>query len=307
MLILQKKNRFVPSLGSKVTYEDPDRNESENIHSWKNHNKEILLCKNETFDIVEAKLKELENWKNNKIYSEVDNEGQSQIPVRWVITEKIIECVSRTKARLVAQGFKEMDSNTIRKNSPTCGRENLRLILLIINLNGWKINTMDIKSEILQGKPIESDVYLKPPKEAHTKKTSKLNTAVYGLDDVPGVWYLCVKEELLKTGGIKKKYDNAIFYWHQNNRLQSILSSHVDDFFWAGTEWFIENVIENIRKKYAISKEETETFKYHDFRYSRKMVESKYIKKIIQKKFRVFQLIIPVRKTVYCHPRKLSS
>ena len=82
MLILQKKNRFVPSLGSKVTYEDPDRNESENIHSWKNHKKEILLCKNETFDIVEAKLKELENWKNNKIYSEVDNEGQSQISLR---------------------------------------------------------------------------------------------------------------------------------------------------------------------------------------------------------------------------------
>ena len=42
----------------------------------------FLLCKNETFDVVEVKLKELENWKNNKVYSEVDNEGQSQISVR---------------------------------------------------------------------------------------------------------------------------------------------------------------------------------------------------------------------------------
>ena len=57
-----------------------------------------------------------------------------------------------------------------------------------------------------------------------------------------------MREELLKTGDIKSKYDNTIFYWHQNNQFQGILSSHVDDFFWAGTEWFIENVIEDIRK-----------------------------------------------------------
>ena len=63
-----------------------------------------------------------------------------------MITEKIIEGVSRTKAQLVAQGFEEMDGNTIRKESPTCGRKNLGLILLISNLNGWNINTMDIKS-----------------------------------------------------------------------------------------------------------------------------------------------------------------
>ena len=128
-----------------------------------------MLCKNEIFDIVEAKLKELENWKNNNVYSEVDNEGQSQISVQWVITEKIIG-VSKTKACLVAWAFQEMDNDKIRKDSPTCGREKLRLILLIINLNGWKINTMDINSAFLQGKPIERDVYLKPPKEAHTKK-----------------------------------------------------------------------------------------------------------------------------------------
>ena len=111
----------------------------------------------------------VKNWRTGKQQG-LDNEGQSQMSVQWVITEKIIEGVSRTKAWLVAQGFEEMDGNTIRKDSPTCGRENLRLILLMTNLNEWKINTMDIKSAFLQGKPIERDVYLKPPKEAHTKK-----------------------------------------------------------------------------------------------------------------------------------------
>ena len=182
----------------------------ENINGWVNLNEEFLLCNNKTFDVVEAKLKELENWKNNKVYREVDNEGQSQISVRWVIIGNITEGVSRTKAQLVAQGFEEMDGNTIRKDSSTCGKENLRLILLIINLNGQKINTMDIKSVFLYGKPIERDVYLKPPKEAHTRKILKMNTIVYGLGDAPRAWYVCVKE-LLKTGGIKNKYDNSIF------------------------------------------------------------------------------------------------
>ena len=59
----------------------------ENISSWENLNEEVLLCMNEMFDDVGAKLKELGNCK--KVYSEVDNEGQSQISVRWVITEKI--------------------------------------------------------------------------------------------------------------------------------------------------------------------------------------------------------------------------
>ena len=37
-----------------------------------------------------------------------------------------------------------------------------------------------------------------------------MNTIAYGLGDAPRAWYVCVKE-LLKTGGIKNKYDNAIF------------------------------------------------------------------------------------------------
>ena len=93
----------------------------EKINSWKNLNEEVLLCKNEMFDIEEAKLKELDNWKNdwkNKVYSEVDNEGQSQISVRWVITEKIIIGVSRIIVQLVARGFEEMD-NTIYKKRLT--------------------------------------------------------------------------------------------------------------------------------------------------------------------------------------------
>ena len=100
----------------------------ENIRNWKNLSEEVLLCKNETFQVVEAELRELENWKNNNVYHKIEDDGQSQVSVRWVITEKIVEGVVRAKSRLVACGFEEIGSNCIRKDSPTFGKENLRII-----------------------------------------------------------------------------------------------------------------------------------------------------------------------------------
>ena len=179
-------------------------------------------------------------------FNEVEEDRQSQVSVRWLIIEKIVEGVVRTKARLVARGFEEIDGNCIRKDSPTCGKENLRIIFLFIGMNDWKINTMDIRAAFLQGNPIERDVYLKPPKEAHTKKLWKLNTTVYGLGDAPRAWYLCVKDELLKIGEMKSKFDNVIFYWHLNHKLQVVLSLHIDNFCWADTEWFRQKVIDHI-------------------------------------------------------------
>ena len=74
----------------------------ENISSWRNLREEILLCERELFEVTEAKLDELENWKKNKVYTEVDHEGQEIISVRRVLSEKTQEGVSKVKARLVA-------------------------------------------------------------------------------------------------------------------------------------------------------------------------------------------------------------
>ena len=50
-----------------------------------------MLCKGGTFEVADAKLKELENCRINEVYDEVDDEKQSSVSVRWVLTEKIIE------------------------------------------------------------------------------------------------------------------------------------------------------------------------------------------------------------------------
>ena len=67
---------------------------------------------------------------------------------------------------------------------------------------------------------------------------------MYGLTDASRLWYIRVREELAKLNVSKNKFDDAIFYYHKNNNLEGIISTHVDDVFWGGTQAFQENVID---------------------------------------------------------------
>ena len=126
---------------------------------------EVMITEN--IDMAFAKQTELDSWVKNDVYEEVQFEGQKLISTRWVCTLKSTEEGIKSKARLVARGFEEYTLN-VDKDSPTCAHESLRLILAVLAQNSWKVNSMDIKTAFLQGKPIDRDVYIRPPKEANT-------------------------------------------------------------------------------------------------------------------------------------------
>ena len=44
-------------------------------------------------------------------------------------------------------------------------------------------------------------------------------------------------------------------------------------FFWSGTEWFLKNIMDHIRKKFAISKKEIQTFRYLGLKIAQKKTE----------------------------------
>ena len=54
------------------------------------------------------------------------------------------------------------------------------------------------------------------------------------------------KKDLLATGCVKNRYDEAIFYQNKENTLKGILSAHADDFCWAGTKLFQNIAIKHI-------------------------------------------------------------
>ena len=133
--------------------------------------------------------------------------------VKWVFSEKQENEKVTKKARLVARGYEELfDEQT---DSPTCNKETLRIVLSIIASKNWSLNALDIKAAFLQGKSLDRDIFLKPPREANSSgKLWKLNRCVYGLDDASRCWYFRVKEELVAYGCKCSKYDSALFTFH---------------------------------------------------------------------------------------------
>ena len=135
------------------------------------------------------------------------------------------------KARIVAKGFEETDLKDIRKDSPTCGKDSLRLCLTILASKHWKISSLDTKAVILQGKEINREIFLIPPAEDNTDKLQRLNKTVYGLLDASRTWHLHAREELTLICVEVSSYDGAIFFWRNGNNLEGVVCGHVDDFF----------------------------------------------------------------------------
>ena len=83
----------------------------------------------------------------------------------------------------------------------------------------------------------------------------KFKTCVYGLNDASRTWYMGVHEELFILETNVSKFDAGLFYWHNNGKLEGIMSTHVDDFCWGGTSDFVKNVLNRLRKVFQIGNE----------------------------------------------------
>ena len=208
-------------------------------------------------ELWEAKLKEMNKWKDYEAYIEVDDTGQKAISTRWVNTIKDGEI----KSRLCARGYEDTEL-TDRVDSPTCEKSNLRLAMAIAAANQWQINSLDVQSAFLQGENVVGDIHIRPPKEANTNKLWKLVKHVYGLKQASRKWYEKVLSELLKLGVCKSKLDEAFFYRHEDGVLSGVIAGHVDDFFWAGNEEFRKKIIDPIRKTFKISSDLQDSFRF---------------------------------------------
>ena len=212
--------------------------------------------------IIQAKEKELENWKNFEVYEEVEDKGQNTISTRWVITEKSQQNGSKgIKARLVVRGFEE--EQEMQSDSPTAAKSTLRVFFAVATNQRWKCETIDIKAAFLQGKEIEREVYLKPPIEAEIPGyVWKLKKVAYGLDDAARNWFLSV-EEFLKGLECKQScLDRSLFRWYYKGELQGIFLTHVDDFLFAGTSLFKEKVMRSLGQHFKVGKQQEGVFKY---------------------------------------------
>ena len=119
-----------------------------------------------------------------------------------------------------------------------------------------------MKTVFLQGKKIEREVYIRPPKETATNKVWKLQKCVYGLGDASRYRYLRVKEELINLSGNVSSTDPGIFCWKENNESIGILICHVDDIVYGGTTMFENSVTQKLKQIFKFGCEDSEVFTY---------------------------------------------
>ena len=222
---------------------------------------EESLKKKTTDDLRDAKQEEIRRWIEEEVYEEVIDKGQSKLSTTWVVTTKAEGQDIRTKARLVVRGYEE-DSCEIRADSPTCSKDNIRMLLGVAGGKGWKVHSLDVKAAFLQGKAIDREIYVKPPLEFRKEKRLwRLKKVVYGLCDASRNWYLRVAEVLQNLGMKVCKYDNAVFLFRKGD-LQGLVLVHVDDMLYFGTDEFLTKVVKPFKETFRISKEETSVFRY---------------------------------------------
>ena len=225
----------------------------------------VLLSTENEFsqEVVDAKDRELESLKANRVFETVPYCGQNTVSSKWVLSEKFKDGEKIMKARLVARGYEENTIN-LRKDSPTCSKEGQRLVYYTAATKSWKIRSLDFTSAFLQGEEIEREVFLRPPRDVCDKQEIwKLRKCIYGLTDAPRRWYTNIKKTLLKLGGSQSAYDSALYIWHgKDGDIRGIIAAHVDDFAYAGCESFQSDVIGKLKTEFKIGQECESNFKY---------------------------------------------
>ena len=161
---------------------------------------ELPVSQHGTLEVKEAKMAEVSNLLDYDVFEEVKDEGQETIGSRWEVTEKEKHDgqKQKTKARLVARGFQEPQSD-----SPTVSKESFKTLTAITANSDFKLASVDIRAEFLQSRNLDRDVFMLPPPDIKKPgMISKLKKPLYGLDDGSRKFWLKVKE-VLKTIGLK--------------------------------------------------------------------------------------------------------
>ena len=230
------------------------------IEKAENFPTNVLLTTREK--IKQAKDSEIQNFENFGVFREIDKEevpeNATVVSTRWITQEKED---GRIKARIVARGFQ--DRGFGQNDAPTVEKLSTRIFMSLSVMRSWKVYSIDVKSAFLQSTDMQRDVYLVPPKDVKNKgEIWKATKPVYGLKDAARNWFDTLRTSLIALDCKQSIYDPSFFMNYEEGMLAGMFISHVDDFLFAGSENFMQNVIGGIKAEFIISSEQEGNFKY---------------------------------------------
>ena len=163
--------------------------------------------------------------------------GANVIGSKWVFKAKKDASgkVVRYKARLVAQGFSQVEGvDYFDTYAPVARLASSRAVIAMANRLGLELHQVDIKGAYLNGELMADEVlYMRHPpgyREDASGRVLRLRKSLYGLKQAGRRWYQKFTSILSTLGFQQCKVDQAVFFKHcKAPRVFIVIAVHVDD------------------------------------------------------------------------------
>ena len=209
---------------------------------------------------INAMQDELCQFKRNEVWELVPRpEGTNVIGTKWIYKNKSDEqgIVTRNKARLVAQGYTQIEGVDFDETfAPVARLESIRLLLGVACFLKFKLFQMDVKSAFLNGY-LNEEVYVEQPKGFVDPNCPdhvyKLKKALYGLKQAPRAWYERLTEFLVTHGYRKGGIDKTLFVKEKDGKLM-IAQIYVDDIVFGGmSDEMVQHFVRQMQSEFEMS------------------------------------------------------
>ncbi|KAA0042159.1 putative gag-pol polyprotein [Cucumis melo var. makuwa] len=209
---------------------------------------------------INAMQEELLQFRRNNVWTLVPKpEGANIIGTKWIFKNKTDEagCATKNKARLVAQGYAQVERVYFDETfAPISRLESINLLVEISCIQRFKLYQMDVKSAFLNGY-LNEEVYVAQPKgfidSEYPQHVYKLNKALYGLKQASRAWY----ERLaiyLNCKGYFRGGTNKTLFIHITNDELIVAQIYVDDIIFGGfPQDLVNNFIDIMKLQFEMS------------------------------------------------------
>ncbi|KAK2410100.1 putative mitochondrial protein [Trifolium repens] len=209
---------------------------------------------------IEAMQEELNQFERSEVWDLVPRpEDVNVIGTKWVYKNKSDEngTVTRNKARLVAQGYTQIEGLDFDETfAPVARLESIRLLLGVACILKFKLYQMDVKSAFLNGY-LQEEVYVEQPKgfvdPEYPNYVYKLKKALYGLKQAPRAWYERLTQFLEEQGYRKGGSDKTLFVKQEKGKF-IIAQIYVDDIVFGGmSNAMVQHFVQQMQSEFEMS------------------------------------------------------
>ncbi|WJX38809.1 hypothetical protein P8452_26432 [Trifolium repens] len=209
---------------------------------------------------IEAMQEELNQFKRSEVWDLVPRpSNMNVIGTKWIYKNKFDEkrVITRNKARLVAQGYTQVEGLDFEETfAPVARLESIRLLLGVACILKFKLYQMDVKSAFLNGY-LHEEVYVEQPKgftdPVFPNHVYKLKKALYGLKQAHRAWYERLTQFLVGQGYRKGGSDQTLFVKQVKGKFM-IAQIYVDDIIFGGmSNTMVQHFVQQMQSEFEMS------------------------------------------------------